>query len=246
MNVLDTLLDLQDVDGRIRELEQVEKDIPQLRARENARLAGVNAALEIAKSQLEAMQKRIKDEEAEAAQAREKAAQLRNSMTATSTKKEMEQAFMQVENLEHDAATAENRAISLQEDEIPSLQARVKEAEAKVAEERGGVNGEVDDLDARLGEVKAELERCRAERVQKAEAVKAADPAFLLYYERLSTKRWPVVVSISGDGVCDGCHMKQPPYISQIVQHNAAHAKAGSGKMERAVCTMCGRLLYGV
>lgn len=246
MNVLDTLLDLQDVDGRIRELEQMEKDIPQLRARENARLAGVNAALEIAKSQLEAMRKRIKDDEAEAAQAREKAAQLRNTMTATSTKKEMEQISIQSDSLEHEAEGAENRAMALQEGQIPSLEARVREAEEKVLEEKGGVNGEVDDLDARLAEVKVELDRCRAERVQKAEAVKAADPAFLLYYERLSTKRWPVVVSITEDGVCDGCHMKQPPYVSQIVQHNAAHAKAGAGKMERAVCTMCGRLLYGV
>ena len=245
MNVLDTLMDHQDEDGRIRELEQVEKDIPRLRAKENARLAGVNAALEIAKSQLEAMQKRIKDEEAEAAQAREKAAQLKNAQSGTATKKEMEQAFIQIESLEHDAEAAENRALALQEDEIPALEARVKEAEEKVAEEKGGVSGEVDDLDGRLADVKAELERCRTERVAKADAVKAADPAFLLYYERLSTKRWPVVVSISEDGVCDGCHMKQPPYVSQMVQHNTAHAKTG-GRIERAVCTMCGRLLYGV
>ena len=244
MNVLDTLLELQEVDGLIRELEQVEKDIPRLKAKENARLSGVNATLEIAKSQLEAMRKRIKDEEAEAAEAREKAAQLKNALSGTASKKEMEQSYLQVENLEHDAEGAENRALALQEDEIPVLEAQVAAAEAKVAEEKGGVSGEVDDLDVRLAEVKAELESRRAERVEKANAVKAADPGFLLYYERLSTKRWPVVVPISDEGVCDGCHMKQPPYVSQMVQHNTAHAKTG-GKIERAVCTMCGRLLYG-
>lgn len=243
MNVLETLLELQDVDGLIRELEQEEKDIPRLKAKENARLAGVNATLEIAMSQLAAMQKRIKDEEAEAVETRGRAADLRNALSATASKKEMEQAFIQIESLEHDAEAAENRALALQEDEIPALEARVREAEEKVAREKGGVSGEVDDLDVRLADVKTRLEELRAERAEKANAVKAQDPGFLLSYERLSTKRWPVVVAISADGVCDGCHMKQPPYVSQIVQHNVAAAKNG-GKLERAVCTMCGRLLY--
>ena len=74
----------------------------------------------------------------------------------------------------------------------------------------------------------------RAERVEKANAVKAIDPAFLLYYERVSTKRWPVVVPLTNDGVCDGCHMKQPPFVEQMVQHNT----------DLVACTMCGRILY--
>ena len=66
MNVIQPLLDLQAVDGFIRELEMEEREIPRRKAKENARLAGVNAALEIAKNQLAAMQKRVRDEEAEA------------------------------------------------------------------------------------------------------------------------------------------------------------------------------------
>ena len=36
------------------------------------------------------------------------------------------------------------------------------------------------------------------------------------------------------DGVCDGCHMKQPPFVEQLVQHNK----------DLVACTMCGRILY--
>lgn len=245
MNVIETLLELQDVDGRIRELEREEADIPVRKARETARLAGVNAALDIAKNQLAAMQKRIKDEESEAEEIRERVKQLKIGQTSISSNKEMQQSIMQIDGLEHDAEAAENRALSLQQDEIPALEAHVADAEAKVAAERGGVDGYVEDLDGRLSEVKARLADLRAERKEKAEAVKAQDPGFLLYYERVSTKRWPVVVALTGDGVCDGCHMAQPPFVAQLVQHNDVAIKQG-GRIQRAACTMCGRLLYGV
>ena len=68
MNVIEPLIDLQTVDEMIRELEMEEKDIPRRKAQEIARLAGVNAALEIAMNQVTAMQKRIDDERAEAAE----------------------------------------------------------------------------------------------------------------------------------------------------------------------------------
>ncbi len=244
MNVIQPLIDLQDVDGLIRELEQEEKDIPLRKARENARLAGVNAALEIAKSQLEAMQVRIKKEEAEAEELRAKAKGIRSTLGDGKTGKELEQTVRQVETLEHEAEASENRVLALQQDELPALEIRVRDAEAKVEAERGGMDDDVVVLDERLADVKARLVDLRAERGEKANAVKAIDPSFLLYYERLRTKRWPVVVPLTGDGVCDGCHMKQPPFIAQLVQHNAAAAQQGQ-KQQRAACTMCGRLLYG-
>ena len=243
MNVIQPLLDLQSVDGLIRELEMEEREIPRRKAKENARLAGVNAALEIAKNQLAAMQKRIRDEEAEAEELRAKAQTVRTGMPGIKSNKEYEQTAIQLETLDRDAEAAENRALALMKDEIPVLEKQVKEAEAKVAAESGGVSGYVDELDERLRDVKANLAEQRAERVEKANAVKAIDPAFLLYYERVSTKRWPVVVPLTGDGVCDGCHMKQPPFVAQLVQHNGMAAKEGRPQ-QRAACTMCGRLLY--
>ncbi len=234
VNVIQPLIDLQNVDGLIRELEKEEKDIPSRKAKENARLAGVNAALEIAKNQLAAMQQRIREEEAEAEEIRAKAQAVRAGMPGIKSNKEDEQTTDQLAPLDHDAEAAENRALSMQEDEIPSLEAHVKAAEAKVAAESGSMDDFVGDLDARLAEVKAALADLRVERAEKANAVKAVDPSMLLYYERLSTKRWPVVVPLNHDGVCDGCHMKQPPFVEQLVQHNK----------DLVACTMCGRILY--
>ena len=135
MNVIQPLIELQDVDGLIRELEREERDIPCQKAQENARLRGVTAELELAKSSLAAMQKRIRDEEAEAEALRAKAQQVRIGQPGITSNKALEQSNIQIEGLERDAVAAENRALALQEDEIPVLEARVKDAEEKVAAE---------------------------------------------------------------------------------------------------------------
>ncbi len=234
VNAIQPLVDLQETDGQIRELEREAKDIPQRKAQENARLAGVNAALEIAKNQLAAMQQRIKNEEAEAEEIRKKVRDLKTAQLAIKSNKEMQQSIMQVEGLEHEADAAENRALALQMDDIPVLERRVAEAQAKVDADKGGVDDYLAELDARLAEVKDALAGLMKERAERAEAVSRANPRFLLYYERLRTKRWPVVVTLNHDGVCDGCHMKQPPFVDQMVQHNT----------DLVACTMCGRILY--
>ena len=232
MNVVQPLIDLQEVDGRIRELEREAKDIPRRKALETARLAGVNAALEIAQSHVVALQRRVKEDEVEAEEIRAKVRDLKTAQLGIKSNKEMQQSIIQIESLEHEAEAAENRALALQADEMPSLEARVREAQEKVDAEKGGVDGFVDELDQRLAEVKAELAQLAEER--KALVAKVTDPKMRLYYERIRTKRWPAVVLLTDDGVCDGCHLVQPPSVAQMVQHNQG----------LVACTMCGRILY--
>lgn len=232
MNVVQPLIDLQEVDGRIRELEREAKDIPRRKALETARLAGVNAALEIAQSHVVALQRRVKEDEVEAEEIRAKVRDLKTAQLGIKSNKEMQQSIIQIESLEHEAEAAENRALALQADEMPSLEARVREAQEKVDAEKGGVDGFVDELDQRLAEVKAELAQLAEER--KALVAKVIDPKMRLYYERIRTKRWPAVVLLTDDGVCDGCHLVQPPSVAQMVQHNQG----------LVACTMCGRILY--
>ena len=231
MNVIQPLIELQEVDGRIRELEREAKDIPRRKALESARLAGVNAALEIAKNHVAALRRRVSEDEAEAEQIREKVRGLKTAQLNIKSNKEMQQSIIQIESLEHEAEAAENRALALQGDEMPTLEARVRDAQAKVDAEQGGVDGFLAELDNRLAEVKAELETLAADRAAAAAKV---EPRMLLYYERIRTKRWPAVALLNDDGVCDGCHLVQPPSVAQMVQHNQG----------LVACTMCGRILY--
>ena len=241
MNVIQPLLELQEIDGRIRELEREARDIPQRKAQETARMAGVNAALDIARNQLAAAQKRAKESEAEAEAARAKATELKISQATIKSNKELLQTSIQIESLEHEAEAAENRQLAILEDEIPKCERRLREAEEKAGAEQGGVDGFVGELDERLADVKAQLAECEQARRAAANNV---PPRFLLYYERLRTKRWPVVATLNAEGVCDGCHLMQPPSVAQMVQHNQKAAESGEGEQRLVACTMCGRLLY--
>ena len=243
MNVIQPLIDLQDTDGQIRELEREARDIPQRKAQETARLAGVNAALEFAKNHLEAHREMIRKEEEQAEEIRAKVHALKLAQASIKSNKEMQQSIMQIEGLEREAETAENRALALEEN-TPSIEKSVAVAQAKVDADQGGVDGLVAELDDRLAEVNAELARLQQERAEKSKIVSDLDPRTLLYYERLRTRRWPAVAMLNSDDVCDGCHMKQPPFVGQGVDRNAKIVEAGGKAPDPVVCTMCGRILY--
>jgi predicted nucleic acid-binding Zn-ribbon protein len=137
---------------------------------------------------------------------------------------------LEIAKIEGDIDSFESRQLVAMDDLIP-IKHRVAEAEAKLKEEQSVVDGYVGELEARLEAVKAELARSEAER---AEASKGVAPQLLLPYERLRTRRWPVVVNLQADGVCKGCNMVQPPSVAQMVRRNQGVV----------TCGMCGRILF--
>ena len=231
MTVVQSLIDLQEVDGRIRELEVELKDLPRRKALETARLSGVSADLKAAKANQEYANQRVKGYEEDSKTLREKIQQLKMTQAGLQSNKEYQQYSIQIDLLGRDLETTENNWAAAGED-IPSADARVAEAQAKYDAEKGGVDAFCAEIDERIAAVKAELAEAQKERAEKAKLV--ADPKFMLYYERLRTKRWPVVVPLTHEGVCDGCHLVQPPSVAQMVDRNSG----------LVACTMCGRILY--
>ena len=213
MTVIEALLELQEVDGRIRELEVELKDLPRRKALETARLSGVSADLQAAKANHEYATQRVKGYEEDAKELREKIQQLKTTQMGLKSNKEYQQYSVQIDLVTHDLETTENNQLAAMDD-IPSAEARTADAQAKFDREAGGVKAFCDEIDERIANVTAALAEAQRERAEKAKLV--ADPRFMLYYERLRTKRWPVVVPLTHDGVCDGCHLVQPPSVSQI------------------------------
>ena len=240
MTVVQSLIDLQEVDGRIRELEAELKDLPRRKALETARLSGVSADLQAAKANQEYANRRVKDYEADAVALREKIGKLKSEQLTLKSNNEYKQYAIQIDLMSHDLEATENNQLAAMDD-LPSAQARIDAAQAKYDSAKGGVDAFCAEIDERIAAVKAELAEAQKERAEKAKAVD--DPKFMLYYERLRMKRWPVVVALTHDGVCDGCHLVQPPSVGQLADANAKNGEAGKPQSIVA-CTMCGRILY--
>lgn len=230
MSVVQPLLDLQEIDGRIRALQQEIRDIPQRKVQEQERLAGAKEVLERAKAELKNAQMRVNEAELEVNARREKILALKQNQVLLKTNKEFQIYNLEIAKIEGEIDTYESRQLAAMDDVIP-VKHRVAEADEKLKDDRVVVDGYTAELDARLEALKAELAQAEAER---AEAAKKVAPQFILYYERLRTKRWPVVVRLQGDGVCNGCHLVQPPSVGQLVRRNQALVP----------CQMCGRILY--
>ena len=242
MTIIEALVDLQEVDGRIRELEHELKDLPRRKALETARLSGAIADLQAAKANQEYASQRVKGYEEDAQALKEKIQKLKTTQMGLKTNKEYQDFSIQIGLVSHDLEAAENNQIAAMDD-LPSAEARTKDAQDRYDAEKGGVDRFCAELDERIAAVKAELAECQKERAEKAKAV--SDPKFMLYYERLRLKRWPVLAALTHDGVCDGCHLVQPPSVGQLADANAKNGEAGKPQSIVA-CTMCGRILYRI
>ena len=242
VTIVEALIELQEVDGRIRDLELMLKDLPRRRALETARLTGVETDLLAAKEGLNQAERRVKNYEADAMALQEKIQDLKARQASSKTNKEYQQYSIQIDLVAHDREAAENNQLAAM-DELPSVEERINDAQAKYDTAKSGIDAFCAEIDARIASVNEEL---AAEKALRAEKVKqVTDPKFMLYYERLRTKRWPVVVPLTHDGVCDGCHLVQPPSVGQLADANARNGAAGKDQSVVA-CTMCGRILYRV
>ncbi len=230
MSVVQPLLELQEIDGRIRSLQQEIRDIPQRKAQELERLSGAKEVLERAKAEHKNALVRVSELDLEVKARKEKILSLKQNQVSLKTNKEFQMFNLEIAKIEGDIDSFEARQIAALDDVIP-IKHRVAEAEAKLKAEQAVMDVYLTELDVRLAAVQAELAEVEAARVEAAKRVSAP---FAQYYERLRSKRWPVVVDLQADGVCNGCHLKQPPSVAQQVRRNQG----------LVTCQMCGRILY--
>ena len=230
MSVVLALLELQEIDGRVRTLQQEAKDIPQRKDQESARLNEDRAALEQAKQELKAAQARIAEAELEVKSRQEKILTIKKNQSQLKTNKEFQAYNLEIAKIETDIDNHEARLIAAMDDLTPRKLA-VSEREEKLGEGQAVVDAYFAELDARLAEVQAELATVETAR---GDAAKKVQSRALLIYDRLRTRKWPVVTPLQEDGVCKGCNLRQPPSVLQMARR----------EQELTTCQMCGRILY--
>jgi predicted nucleic acid-binding Zn-ribbon protein len=186
--------------------------------------------LELAKSELKSAQVRVAEAELEVKARNDKILALKQNQSQLKTNKEFQAYNLEIAKIEGEIDNYEARQIAAMDDVTPRKQT-LAEREAALKEGQQAVDAYCSELDARMAEVQTEL---TALGTARGNAIKQVQPRALSYYERLSEKRWPVVVPLQADGVCKGCNLRQPPSVAQMVRRN----------QELTSCQMCGRVLY--
>lgn len=229
--VIEKLLVVQDIDIRIRDIEQQLHDIPLRQEQEQSRLAEHKAALEAAEEKLKAAHAEVNRMELESESRKGQISKLRQQQLDLKTNKEFKAMNAEIAGVEAEIQRIEDCELELMQ-LVEEARAGVAAKRADLEVEEKAVLADVDVLQERAAELEEEVAGARAER---AIAVAEIPADWLAHYERLMERgRDRGLVALQG-GVCGGCHMKLPPSF-----HHATRRHDD----EMVVCEYCSRLLY--
>lgn len=243
MNVIEDLLALQSHDEIIRNLEGPIADIPERCGQEQKKIAAEEAFLAKAADEVKRLVLLARDNELEIARIKERIQKIKID-SATVKKAE---AFNAIKKELDEAERALAALVEKDTDDNMLLEGAQKysaECAAKVEEVKSVVNAYVSELEAKLAGLQAKYEQAMAERKELLARIDTpATRRFLAHYERLKTKRWPVLIEVNPGSACSGCHMSLPPSKFQEAIKNTK-LKDDPAKMAVVACDYCGRMLY--
>ena len=231
MTVVQPLLALQEIDERIRTLRQVVQDVPEREKQEKGRLKSALDAVAIAQSSLKIARLNVTAAEGDVANRKEREAKLKEQQQGLKTNRDFQAMSKEIARATEEIDQQEARLITYM-DEVKPAEAKAALVEAKLHDEEAEIKGYITELKRRADDSEEELNRQLALRAEAEKQVTL--PQALLTYNRLLSRRWPVVVPLEGGTVCGGCHLNQPPQTAHSVRRNASVE----------TCQMCGRILY--
>jgi predicted nucleic acid-binding Zn-ribbon protein len=228
---LKLVIQLQDLDSRIRELQREIAALPKHIAEIEKALESHIRKLEADRAALAANQRERKKLEGDIQSQEQKMSRLKDQLMEARTNEQYRAFQKEIEFCEKETRRAEDRILSLMEESEP-LVANVKSAEASLKEEKVRVEAEKQQTRERTAEDKRALDELSRERQT---IVKDLTPAVYLAYERIRAKRRGLVVAEAiDDGRCSACHLALRPQFFQDLRCSS----------EVMFCESCGRILY--
>ncbi len=228
--IIDNLLALQDCDCRIVKLQREFRDIPTRKQEIESRLKEHREAVAAAKDAQRAKQSEIKQIELEIDAQKQRIAKFREQQMQLKSNKEFKAMESEVDGCQAQIARLEDQVLERMMG-VDALGGDVRARETELKAEEQVVLQEVGVMDQRMKAIEAEVAKLEAERQPLAAGV---DPEWLREYDRIFQNRKERAVVPIENGVCGGCHLKLPPYVSH-------EARKRSGMIH---CAFCGRMLY--
>jgi predicted nucleic acid-binding Zn-ribbon protein len=222
------LFDLQELDHRLEVLRS-ERAAADKRAAEDSEQRALSRRVQELRASLSQLASRLRQEELEVAELRERAASHERAIYGGSVRHpaELERYQHEIRMLKERIAAAEERELAAMEEQ-ERLESELRSAEAKA----GARAAELKRLRAEDAGRRPGLEReLRDAEAERAELGAQLGPAALRLYTSTAPRRTPTVVRIEG-GVCSGCRL---PVAHRVLE------EARAGRL--VTCENCERIL---
>jgi uncharacterized protein len=234
MKVVQDMLELQRLDGRLSEVRAKLSAIPKKIAEADARLAAARAEVDQTKAAQLANLKDRKKFELDVEQWKERVRKYKDQTAQIKTNEAYKALQHEVEMAEAEISKAEDRLLEQMvaseeyDRRIKSAEKSLKEVDERVKAARAEIEGEKSRLEQDLAELTTERTRVAAEVPEN----------MLDHYERISKKHHGVVLAEIHNELCGACGMRIRPHVMQEIRRSAS--------TELIHCETCTRILYYV
>jgi predicted nucleic acid-binding Zn-ribbon protein len=229
---LERLIALQRLDSTAADAERRLADEPQREQALDARLEAAREAVDTAKARLTENQNARRAVEKDVALHQGRLSKFREQAMAVKTNQEYHAVQHEIAFAQGEIRVLEDKMLE-QMLEADELTATVKRTEAALATEQKTGAQDKRALAAEQTEMKAVLDRVRAER---SALIAALNPQVLATFERIAQRRNGVAMAEARDGVCTICHVRLRPQVFNTVLKNEQILQ----------CDHCNRILYHV
>jgi len=227
---LGMLIQLQEIDGKIRNLADQKTRLPEIQAGLESRRAANKAELETAKENLLAAQKSKRDRDKDLKAGAQKVEKLKARSSEIKNNKEYQALLKEIETAEQENKAIEDDILVLME-KIDAAATQITAAEQKANEEEVSIRAELKQHEAAFAKLEKELQGVEQARQELAARI---DPSVLSSYQKLLRTKGGVAIAEARGENCSGCYMSIPPQIFVNIKKNASII----------TCPNCHRILY--
>jgi uncharacterized protein len=228
---LQTLIHLQELDGRIASLEAEAARLPKQIEALHASLAEAKKTVDTVKARLDATRKELRTKERDLDDVAVKRAKSEARLYEVKTNTEYSAVLAEIENIKALKARTEEEILALMERQ-ESLAVEIREAEARHRTREEQARRDESVIRERLAVVQKELEGLRGQRTSVAQELPRT---VLTDYERILKARGGLAMAaVTSSAICGGCRVAIRP---QAVQELRA-------AQDLLHCESCGRFLY--
>jgi len=227
---LNLLIQLQEIDGKIRTLVEQKKRMPEALANLANKREAIKANLDKSKENLVAAQKNKRDRDKDLEVGIQKVEKLKAHTSEIKNNKEYQALLKEIEAAEQENKTVEDDILLLME-KIDAASAEITATEQQAKDDEAALQAEQKELGAAIRQIEAELNSVEQARHEQESRIQ---PAVLAHYQKLLLSKAGIAIAEARGEACSGCYMSIPPQVFVNVKKNESII----------TCPQCGRILY--